>query len=421
MTLFSNSVGATAVRSELLHRLIPAQVPFATARQLSPLELTTSDVQLHFGLLVMGEYISANAVTDDERTALLSKVNDLFHQHPARGVHAAAEWTLRRAGVVPAIRPSSGEDHAQTSLNHRASEWYLSKPLPIARSEVRDTADGVVTMLIFEPQEFQMGSPVDEKGRWDGREGQSENLHVRRIPHRFAVSSHEVSLEQFRSFRPDHDSSSFGNVARFPGHRISWYEAAAFCNWLSELDGIPRDQWCYDPDQKFEEGLKPLEGYLSRTGYRLPTEAEWECVCRAGTTSPWFFGYSERLITKYGSYSEKFSERQFLPCGFLKPNEAGLFDVYCNVSEWCHDRYLMWPNTGTVLGLDEDLTPLRNDEARVLRGGSITSSAETSRSASRRALYPSDSTDAYGIRVFRTLPEEFSRNAVTRKFEAFVK
>ena len=114
----------------------------------------------------------------------------------------------------------------------------------------------------------------------------------------------------------------------------------AYCNWLSEQEGIPKDQWCYEPNDKGEyaEGMKIPADFLQRTGYRLPTEAEWEYACRAGTTSAFGFGEPEELLDRYAWYISN-SKNRMWPVGLLKPNGLGLFDMHGNAWEWCHDLW----------------------------------------------------------------------------------
>ena len=82
---------------------------------------------------------------------------------------------------------------------------------------------------------------------------------------------------------------------------MSWYDAAAYCNWLSEQEGIPKLQWCYEPnkDGNYAEGMKMASDYLKRLGYRLPSEAEWEYACRADADTGFSFGESVELVGKY--------------------------------------------------------------------------------------------------------------------------
>ncbi len=101
---------------------------------------------------------------------------------------------------------------------------------------------------------------------------------------------------------------------------------------------MPREEWCYQPNDAgfYADGMKIPADILDRKGYRLPTEAEWEYACRAGTSTSRYYGPSFELLGKYAWYSTIDGHAQ--PAGSLVPNDLGLFDMLGNVYEWCQER-----------------------------------------------------------------------------------
>src|SRR5262249_18237407 len=120
-----------------------------------------------------------------------------------------------------------------------------------------------------------------------------------------------------------------------PMNDVSFFDAASYCNWLSEQEGIPAAEHCYEIGLDEEKDRPKLVAVAhDRVGYRLPTEAEWEYACRAGTVTARFFGESGEYLYRY-SWGHRNSEGRTWPVGRLRPNPLGLFDMYGNVSEWC--------------------------------------------------------------------------------------
>src|SRR5262249_9402679 len=138
-------------------------------------------------------------------------------------------------------------------------QWYVN-------------GQGQTMVVIPGPVEFMMGSPPTEEGR-QARELQ----HKKRIGRTFAIAAKPVTKEQFLRFLPTFDHPE---MRRYPDPTcpiggVTWDKAAAYCNWLSQQEDLPEDQWCYEADQQGRV-TKLKENYLSSTGYRLATEAEWE-------------------------------------------------------------------------------------------------------------------------------------------------
>jgi formylglycine-generating enzyme required for sulfatase activity len=184
---------------------------------------------------------------------------------------------------------------------------------------------------------------------------------------------------------------------------VDWYKAAAYCNWLSKVEGIPEDQWCYQTDPQGQ--VTALEAkYLSLQGYRLPTEAEWEYACRAGAVTSRYYGETEELLPRYAWY-QKSSGEQSWPVGKKKPNDLGLFDLHGNVYTWCQESYQGdYPASKNGEGIEdkEGTLSITLTVARVLRGGSFGVRASLVRAACRNPNAPAVRGDSYGFRPART-------------------
>ena len=160
-----------------------------------------------------------------------------------------------------------------------------------------------------------------------------------------------MTVEQYQEFVKENPVDDHANNDRYspdpkgPMNGVSWYHAAAYCNWLSRKENLPE---CYEPNERgqYAEGMKIRADALQRTGYRLPTEAEWEYGCRAGAGTSRYYGSNVDLLGRYAWYLATSPDRA-RPCGSLLPNDLGLFDMLGNVYEWCQDRSLQYRPDGT--------------------------------------------------------------------------
>jgi formylglycine-generating enzyme required for sulfatase activity len=162
------------------------------------------------------------------------------------------------------------------------------------------------------------------------------------VNHSFAICSHEVTVAEFRRFRPQHRVEIYGE-ADATGERavgfLDWHMAAAYCNWLSEQDGIPHDQWAYESAKANHISVDRTHFYLKRkegagelAGYRLPTDSEWLDACLAGSEGTFYFGEPIQLLDRYAAFINN-SLDECKVVGTLLPNEYGLFDMVGNRSE----------------------------------------------------------------------------------------
>ena len=227
-------------------------------------------------------------------------------------------------------------------------------------------------LVRIEAGTFVMGSPMSEPMREE-----QERRHPVRLTHPFELGRYEVTQEEWRRVMGT-APSAHGGCGRCPVENVSFFEVEEF---LRRLDA-----------------LSPLDGF------RLPTEAEWEMACRAGTTTP--FATGRTLTTDdanvHGHWPYPGSPRGIdrgttTPVGTFPPNGWGLFDMHGNVWEWVSDRHCPYPE-----GPVRDPVGRCDSRLRVIRGGSWAFGADSARCALRYTHRPQDRGPSLGFRVARS-------------------
>jgi formylglycine-generating enzyme required for sulfatase activity len=228
------------------------------------------------------------------------------------------------------------------------------------------------------PGTFTMGSPEGEAGRLD-HEGPQHAVELTRL---FYLGVYPVTQEEYEKVTGKNPSGfSRGGRAkdevqgldtqRFPVENASWHDAVAFCEALNKKD------------------LKLPAGW----SYGLPTEAEWEYACRAGTTIAYSFGDDPKDLGDHAWFWDNADERTHR-AGTRKPNPWGLFDMHGNVWQWCADRYGPYGHGSDAVRQGADA-----GELRVLRGGSWYDDPRYCRSANRLGNAPGVRSERFGFRV----------------------
>ncbi len=340
-------------------------------------------------ILALGTY-GTEELSSGEREPLIGKLLDLYCNDPDSGIHGAVEWTLRQWKQDEKLRNLDAEFSKLKDQGNR--RWYVN-------------SQGQTFAVIEGPVEFQMGSPPNEPERLS-----EEILHRRIIPRRFAIATQEVTVEQYQEFVKENPVKDHANNDRYspdpkgPMNGVRWYHATAYCNWLSRKENLPE---CYEPNDRgqYAEGMKIRADALQRTGYRLPTEAEWEYGCRAGAGTSRYYGSNVDLLGRYAWYRATSGNRAWA-CGSLLPNNLGMFDMLGNVNEWCQDRALPYGPGGTSMINDNlnDIEYINDKTARIVRGGSFDDLPAFVRSALRLWNAPSYRNTLYGFRPSRTYP-----------------
>jgi len=355
-------------------------------------------------VLALGEFDSAT-LSPNERAQALDKLRELYIAAPDAGLHSAVQWVLRRWNQESWLEQTQmgwAQDKGKRALKiehirsalaivpgqSRGPEWYVN-------------SQGQTMVVLAGPTDFLMGSPLTEANRVPSDQLQ----HRERIERSFAIAATPVTVEQFLRFRKDHPYAvQFSPRKDCPINNVSWYLAAQYCNWMSQMEGLPEEEWCYLPnkDGRYEQGMKLAPRWFERSGYRLPTEAEWEYASRAEAVTSRFYGESEELLKHYGWYFAN-SANQSWPVADLKSNDWGLFDMLGNVMDWCQDRYGIYEPARSHQAPDVREFIIEDKDLLVIRGGSFLSTGKFLRSAARNYLKPLEERMNDGFRLARTV------------------
>lgn len=236
---------------------------------------------------------------------------------------------------------------------------------------------------------FMMGSPADE--RWREHDEVQHQVTIGA----YLIAKHEVSQAEYRSVTGT-NPSYFQEDSR-PVEMVSWYDAIHFCNALSQAEGL---------EPAYEINGSEITWNRDADGFRLPTEAEWEYACRAGTTTPFNTGRNITVEQSnwYSSYPYIEGEgggayrRQTVDVNEFESNPWGLYNMHGNVSEWCWDYYDAYDSTPQT-----DPAGPEAGKNRVARGGGWYDYAKHVRSAYRSAA-PADYVDyKRGFRLARNV------------------
>ncbi len=256
---------------------------------------------------------------------------------------------------------------------------FSGEPITESVETVTPSQPSLVELVEIPAGVFRMGST---------EYSEEQPVHEVHVP-AFRCMRYPVTRRLYQDIMGSDPGWPEGKADERPVNNVSWYDAVEFCNRLSEREGLPL---CYQQDA---DGTWHYD--FAADGYRLPTEAEWEYACRAGTQTRYSFGDDEQQLGDYAWFNDN-SGGQPHPVGKKQPNPWGLYDMHGNVWEWVqdcwHDSYQGAPTDGSAWETDQC-------QYRVLRGGSFDGRARNLRSAVRVRYWPGNQLRNDGFRCVR--------------------
>ncbi len=371
-------------------------------KKLVDLLVQETDPHVQCGLVhTLGQYQPTD-LDGETQTTLEAMLERLYRNTDDNALRASIQWLLRTWKQQDRLAKWDLQLRSDNDRRRDNGSWYVT-----------DDCEGP-TMIPIKGGSFVMGSPG-----WEAYRSDNELPHSATIPRCFRMSATPVTRAQFKRFLEDKTvemeseeqrkrlnerfaSPQFNRLCPqgdSPMVGVTWYLAAQYCNWLSRKEQV---EPCYVAEHdlgKYAEGMSPAADFVLKSGFRLPTEAEWEYACRAGTATVRYFGNDEELLPDYAWFRGN-AGRTPEPVGTRIPNGFGLFDMLGNVWTWCGDRYLPYEPDAFDHGDSSEV----NQEERIVRGGSVAQDPAQVRAAFRGAALPDKFYDKFvGFRIVQTI------------------
>jgi serine/threonine protein kinase/formylglycine-generating enzyme required for sulfatase activity len=379
-------------------------------------------------ILALGEY-QFDDIPERYRQEILKKLVAWYADDPSSGVHGATGWLLRQWGHGEVVRRID-----QTPKPYSPDrEWFTLQvrcepsrrlspddangdqsvtPADLAADKKQEIANHppakhYFTFVVFKPGTYKIGSPNDELDR--SPQPMKETRHEVTITQTFAMLDREIAMGELCLFDGSYKmfKERLGIDDSCAGVGADWNDANAFAVWLSNAFRICRIAEVINSKGKVRANTASHENgraFVDRGGqtktslFYLPTEAQWEIACRAGSRTSMSQGGDYSLLSKFGWHYG--NRKRVQPSKLLRPNCVGLFDLHGNLSEWVYDFGEFYDSQPAV-----DPTGPKQGTLRLQRGGAFDVPAEGCRSAMRLTIGPENRNAASGFRLVVSIEE----------------